>query len=350
MPPPGVVGMGTGGRGDGGQGVRTVRADAIVDGAGGSSRRASFALPASSPWDAAGALERRMGVGAGATRASVSIGAEPNVRGFDAREGGCGAIAYLAWGRRAAWSGAEIPRAPSGRRRPRGRQPPGWRRWPSLLSRACGEANGAAREERFRFVRRASERERCARRCQSVCGAPSPRRRSATFEAIKKDVHVRRGFDASRAFEDPTVSVSSNRAGYFLTDRTRTPLSSDRSNAVVRSTPERGPFSRLRTRLPLLSSRSKSSSSQETESAARGARAASRDRKRAQNVTMKIEEVQSTTKRQRVATHTHIKVSPTTIASAIGTSDPRTGTLIIDFDLLRTPDRSTRRRVKRAHV
>ena len=48
---------------------------------------------------------------------------------------------------------------------------------------------------------------------------------------------------------------------------------------------------------------------------------------------MKIEEVQSTTKRQRVATHTHIKVSPTTIASAIGTSDPRTGTLIIDFDL-----------------
>ena len=244
LPPPGVVGMGTGGRGDGGQGVRTVRADAIVDGAGGSSRRASFALPASPPWDAAGALERRMGVGAGATRASVSIGAEPNVRGFDAREGGCGAIAYLAWGRRAAWSGAEIPRAPSGRRRPRGRQPPGWRRWPSLLSRACGEANGAAREERFRFVRRASERERCARRCQSVCGAPSPRRRNATFEAIKKDVHVRRGFDASSAFEDPTVSVSSNRAGYFLTDRTRTPLSSDRSNAVVRSTPERRPFSR----------------------------------------------------------------------------------------------------------
>ena len=35
----------------------------------------------------------------------------------------------------------------------------------------------------------------------------------ATFEEIKKDVHVRRGFDASRAFEDPTVSVSSNRAG-----------------------------------------------------------------------------------------------------------------------------------------
>jgi len=66
---------------------------------------------------------------------------------------------------------------------------------------------------------------------------------------------------------------------------------------------------------------------------------------------MKIEEVQSTTKRQRVATHTHIKVSPTTIASAIGTSDPRTGTLIIDFDLLRIdPDRSTTRRVKRAHV
>ena len=64
----------------------------------------------------------------------------------------------------------------------------------------------------------------------------------ATFEAIKKDVHVRRGFDASRAFEDPTVSVSSNRAGYFLTDRTRTPLSSDRSNAVVRSTPDAVPF------------------------------------------------------------------------------------------------------------
>jgi hypothetical protein len=35
---------------------------------------------------------------------------------------------------------------------------------------------------------------------------------------------------------------------------------------------------------------------------------------------MKIEEVQSTTKKQRVATHTHIKVSPATIASAIGTS------------------------------
>jgi len=64
---------------------------------------------------------------------------------------------------------------------------------------------------------------------------------------------------------------------------------------------------------------------------------------------MKIEEVQSTTKKQRVATHTHIKVSPATIASAIRTSDPRTGTLIIDFDLLRT-QRSTRRRVKRAHV
>ena len=145
-----------------------------------------IALPASPPWDAAGALERRMGAGAGATRLSASIGAKPNVRGFDAREGGRGAIAYLAWGRRAAWSGAEIPRAPSGRRRrPRGRQPPGWRRWPSLLSRACGEANGAAREERFRFVRRASERERCARRCLSVCGAPSPRRRNATFGEIK---------------------------------------------------------------------------------------------------------------------------------------------------------------------
>ena len=171
-----------GGDGDGGTGGRrsgcTNGSRGRDRGRGGRIESASFIrAPGFPPWDAAGALERRMGVGAGATRASVSIGAEPNVRGFDAREGGCGAIAYLAWGRRAAWSGAEIPRAPSGRRRPRGRQPPGWRRWPSLLSRACGEANGAAREERFRFVRRASERERCARRCQSVCGAPSPRRR-----------------------------------------------------------------------------------------------------------------------------------------------------------------------------
>ena len=184
------------------------------------------------------------GLGPGRRGRAFRLGLNRTCAGSTRARVGAARSRYLAWGRRAAWSGAEIPRAPSGRRRPRGRQPPGWRRWPSLLSRACGEANGAAREERFRFVRRASERERCARRCQSVCGAPSPRRRSATFEAIKKDVHVRRGFDASRAFEDPTVSVSSNRAGYFLTDRTRTPLSSDRSNAVVRSTPERGPFSR----------------------------------------------------------------------------------------------------------
>ena len=136
-------------------------------------------------------------------------------------------------------------------------------------------------------------------------------------ERFPADVHVRRGLNASRAFEDPAVS---NRAGYFLTDRTRTPLSSDRSNAVFRSTRDHQTRRSVVYRPPLLFLRARNHRREETESAARGARAASRDRRRTQNVTMKIEEVQSTTKKQRVATHTHIKVSPATIASAIGTS------------------------------
>lgn len=267
MPPPGVVEMGTGG---GRTEVRVYERFARTRSWTGREDRGGERDFIRAPgFPAVGRRgDARDGAGAGATRASALIGAKPNARGFDAREGGCGAIAYLAWGRRAAWSGAEIPRAPSGwRRRPRGRQPPGWRRWPSLLSRACGEANGAAREEHFRFVRRASERERCARRCLSVCGAPSSRRRNATFGRDKTlqaravpggvaDVHGRRGLNASRAFEDPAVS---NRAGYFLTDRTRNSLSSDRSNAVFRSTHDQTRRSVPPSSSPL-SSRSKSSS------------------------------------------------------------------------------------------
>jgi len=203
-------------------------------------------------------------------------------------------------------------------------------------------------------VRAASERAGTVRSTVPVRvwrAEPAPAQRNAwgdkTLQAT--DVHhVRRGSNASRGFEDPTVS---NRAGYFLTDRTRTSLSSDRSTPwSVDSRSDQTQSLSFFSSTPLLRARNHRRRG-ETESAARGARAASRDLKRAQNVTMKIEEVQSTTKKQRVATHTHIKVSPATIASAIGTSDPRTGTLIIDFDLLRIdPDRSTTRRVKRAHV
>ena len=75
-------------------------------------------------------------------------------------------------------------------------------------------------------------------------------------ERFPADVHVRRGLNASRAFEDPAVS---NRAGYFLTDRTRTPLSSDRSNAVFRSTRDHQTRRSAPSSSPL-SSRSKSSS------------------------------------------------------------------------------------------
>jgi len=104
-------------------------------------------------------------------------------------------------------------------------------------------------------VRAASERAGTVRSTVPVRvwrAEPAPAQRNAwgdkTLQAT--DVHhVRRGSNASRGFEDPTVS---NRAGYFLTDRTRTSLSSDRSKRRGPSTRDRTKRSPFSFSLPLL--------------------------------------------------------------------------------------------------